>query len=77
MRNEITQVGVVASRSANRIYDEKVNLFFNEIKQKEGKEVFASTIILRAGADLYNLLGEDFENQLDMLVKIMKDQAKA
>ena len=77
MRNRITHIGVIASRSANRIYDKSVKVFVDEIKQKEAKEVFASTLMLRASADLFQLLGDGYEDQLDMLVRVMKDQAKS
>ena len=77
MRKQITRVGVIASRSAHRIYDEKLKPFADDIKQQEAKEVFASTVMLRASADLFNLLGDGYEEQLDMLVKVMKEQAKA
>ena len=77
MRKQITRVGVIASRSANRIYDEKLKPFADDIKQQEAKEVFASTIMLRASADLFHLLGDGYEEQLEMLVGVMKDQAKA
>lgn len=77
MRKQISHVGVVASRSANRLYDEKIKPFAEDIKQQEGKEVFASTIMLRASADLFHLLGDGYEEQLDMLVNVMKEQAKA
>jgi hypothetical protein len=77
MRKQITQIGVVASRSANRLYDEKLKPFSDEIKKKEGKEVFASTIMLRASADLFHLFGDSYEDHLDMLVSVMKEQAKA
>lgn len=77
MQKQITKIGVVASRSANRLYDEKLKPFADDIKQQEGKEVFASTVLLRASADLYHLLGAEFEDHLDMLVKIAKEQAKA
>lgn len=76
MRKKITHVGVVASRSANRLYDQKLKPFADEIKQQEAKEVFASTVMLRASADLFSLLGVEYEKQLDMLVSIMKEQAK-
>ncbi len=77
MRKQITRVGVIASRSAHRIYDEKLKPFADDIKQQEAKEVFASTIMLRASADLFHLLGDGYEEQLDMLVEVMKGQAKA
>jgi len=77
MRKQITRVGVIASRSAHRIYDEKLKPFADDIKQQEAKEVFASTVMLRASADLFHLLGDGYEEQLDMLVKVMKEQAKA
>lgn len=77
MRKQITHVGVIASRSAHRIYDEKLKPFADDIKQQEAKEVFASTVMLRASADLFHLLGDGYEEQLDMLVKVMKEQAKA
>lgn len=77
MRNQITKVGVIASRSAHRLYDQKLKPFADDIKQAEGKEVFASTIMLRASADLFHLLGDGYEEQLDMLVNVMKEQAKA
>lgn len=77
MRKQITHMGVIASRSANRIYDKSLKVFMDEIKQQEGKEVFASTVMLRASADLFHSLGSDFEDQLDMLVSVMKEQAKA
>jgi hypothetical protein len=73
---KITQVGIVAARSANRLYDEKLKPFYEDIKQQEGKEVFASMIMLRASAELFHILKDDYETQLDMLVKIMKEQAK-
>ena len=38
--------------------------------------MFASTVMLRASADLFHLLGNEYEGQLDMLVGIMKEQAK-
>ena len=38
--------------------------------------MFASTVMLRASADLFSLLGVEYEKQLDMLVSIMKEQAK-
>lgn len=76
MRKQITQVGVIASRSAHRLYDEKLRPFSDNIKKKEGKEVFASTIMLRASADLFHLLGDGYEEQLDMLVRVMKNQAE-
>ena len=76
MLKQITQTGVIASRSAHRLYDEKLKPFSDDIKKKEGKEVFASTIMLRASADLFHLLGDDYEEQLDMLVRVMKDQAE-
>ena len=77
MRKQITHIGVIASRSANRIYDKSLKVFMDEIKQQEGKEVFASTVMLRTSADLFQSLGGDFEDQLDMLVSVMKEQAKA
>lgn len=77
MRKQITHVGVVASRTANRIYDEKIKPLSEGINQQEAKEVFASTVMLRASADLFHLLGESYEQQLDMLVNIMKEQAKS
>lgn len=76
IRQKVTRVGVVAARSANRLYDEKIKPFYEAIKQPEGKEVFASTIMLRASAELFHILKGDYETQLDMLVKIMKEQAK-
>lgn len=76
MRKRITHVGVVASRSAHRLYDKNLKAFADDIKQQEAKEVFASTIMLRASADLFHLLGDGYEEQLDMLVGIMKEQAK-
>ena len=76
MRKKITRFGVVAARSANHLYDQKLKPFYEDIKQQESKEVFASTIMLRASADLFHLLGDEYEEQLDMLVNIMKDQAK-
>lgn len=76
IRQKITQVGVVAARSANRLYDQKLKPFYEDIKQQEGKEVFASTIMLRASAELFHILKDDYETQLDMLVNIMKEQAK-
>ena len=77
MRKQITKVGAIASRSANRLYDQKLKPFADEIKQAEAKEVFASTIMLRASVDLFHLLGDGYEEQLDMLVNVMKEQAKA
>ena len=77
MRKRITQIGAVAARSANRLYDQNIKPFADDIKVQEGKEVFASTIMLRASADLFHVLGSGYEEQLDMLVKIMKEQAKA
>ena len=77
MRKQITRVGIIASRSAHRIYDEKLKPFADDIKQQEAKEVFASTVMLRASADLFHLLGDGYEEQLDMLVEVMKGQAKA
>lgn len=73
---KIGRIGAVASRSANKIYDDKIVPFFSDIKQKEGKEVFASTLIIRAGADLFGIAGDDFERQLDLLVGVMKEQAR-
>lgn len=77
MRKRITRIGAVATRSANRLYDQNIKPFSDDIKVQEGKEVFASTIMLRASADLFHTLGGGYEEQLDMLVKIMKEQAKA
>ncbi|WP_180181145.1 hypothetical protein [Acinetobacter sp. YH01021] len=76
MRKRITHIGAIASRSAHRLYDTNLKPFADAIKQQEGKEVFASTVMLRASADLFHLLGNGYEEQLDMLVGIMKEQAK-
>lgn len=76
MRKKITHTGVIASRSAHRLYDKNLKPFADEIKKQEAKEVFASTIMLRASADLFHLLGDGYEDQLDMLVRVMKEQAK-
>ena len=76
MRKQITRIGVIASRSAHRLYDKNLKPFADDIKQQEAKEVFASTIMLRASADLFHLLGDQYENQLDMLVRVMKNQAE-
>mgnify|MGYP001627085868 CR=1 FL=1 len=76
MRKQITRVGVIASRSAHRLYDWNIKPFADYIKHQEAKEVFASTVMLRASADLFHLLGNEYEGQLDMLVGIMKEQAK-
>lgn len=76
MRKQITRIGVIASRSAHRLYDKNLKPFADDIKQQEAKEVFASTIMLRASADLFHLLGDQYEDQLDMLVRVMKNQAE-
>lgn len=76
MRKNITRVGQIASRSAGRLYDQHAKPFFDEIKHKEAKETFASTLMLRASADLFHVLGPDFNQHLDMLVDVMKEQAK-
>jgi hypothetical protein len=76
VRKQITRIGVIASRSAHRLYDKNLKPFADDIKQQEAKEVFASTIMLRASADLFHLLGDQYENQLDMLVRVMKNQAE-
>lgn len=76
MRRKITRIGVIASRSAHRLYDKNLKPFADDIKQQEAKEVFASTIMLRASADLFHLLGDQYEDQLDMLVRVMKNQAE-
>ena len=76
MRKKITRIGVIASRSAHRLYDKNLKPFADDIKQQEAKEVFASTIMLRASADLFHLLGDQYEDQLDMLVGVMKNQAE-
>lgn len=75
MREEITHVGVVAARSATRLYDQKLKPFLDDLKHQEAKEVFASTIMLQASADLFHLLGDGYEEHLDMLVAVMKDRA--
>lgn len=77
MRANIGRIGQIASRSANRLYEQKMTPFLSEINQQEGKEAFASTIMLRASADLSHILGPDYEQHLDMLVGIMKEQANA
>lgn len=77
MRKNIGRIGQIAGRSANRLYDQNVTPFLNNIKHQEGKEVFASTVMLRASADLFHILGPDYEQQLDMLVGIMKEQANS
>lgn len=77
MRTSIGRIGQIAARSATRLYEQKMTPFLSDIKQQEGKEVFASTIMLRAAADLFHVLGPDYEQHLDMLVGIMKEQANA
>ena len=76
MRNQITKIGEIAARSANRLYDQKLKPLYVEMKQDEAKEVFASTIMIRASAELFHLLGPEFEGHLDMLVEVMKNSAK-
>jgi len=73
----VSIVGQIASRSANRLYEQKLKPFFDEIKQKDAKEVFASTLMLKASAELFHLLGPNYEDHVDNLVLIMKEQAKA
>ncbi|MFA3129925.1 hypothetical protein KWG22_18155 [Acinetobacter pittii] len=77
MRNQITKIGEIAARSANRLYDTNLKPFINEMKQQEAKEVFASTVMIRAAAELFHLLGPEFEGHLDMLVEVMKNEANA
>ena len=69
MRKQITQIGVVASRSANRLYDEKLKPFSDEIKKKEGKEVFiANNKKYRIGKMAVELI-ENLEPIKKMLLK--------
>ncbi|OOW09639.1 hypothetical protein [Acinetobacter sp. MF4640] len=75
MREEITHVGGVAARSATRLYDQNLKPFFDDLKHQEAKEVFASVIMLQASAELFHLLGDGYEEHLDMLVAVMKDRA--
>lgn len=75
MREEITHVGVVAARSATRLYDQNIKPFLDDLKHQEAKEVLASTIMLQASAELFHLLGDGYEEHLDMLVAVMKDRA--
>lgn len=75
MREEITHIGVVAARSATRLYDQKLKPFADDLKHREAKEVFASTIMLQASGELFKLLDDGFEEHLDMLVAVMKDRA--
>lgn len=74
---QVSIAGQIANRSANRLYEQKLKPFFDEIKQKDAKEVFASTLMLRASAELFHLLGPNYEDHVDNLVFIMKEQAKA
>lgn len=75
MREKITHVGVVAARSATRLYNQNLKPFSEELKHQEAKEVFASTVMLQASGELFKLLGEGYEEQLDMLVSVMKERA--
>ncbi len=47
MRKRITKVGHIVSRSANRLYDQKIKILFNEIKQTESEqyEILANGVI--------------------------------
>lgn len=76
MRTRLGKSSVIGANVANKHYAEKIKVFGNEIKKPEAKEAYFSTILLNAGADLFHTLGDGFEDQLDMLVKIMKQQAK-
>lgn len=71
---DITQTGLIASKTAHRIYDENVQLAIQSISDDTAKEVFVSTILLRAMADLF-AESLDFESDLDALVGIAKQQA--
>lgn len=75
MREKISRVGVVAARSATRLYEQKLKPFADDLKHQEAKEVFASTVMLQASGELFKLLGDGFEEQIDMLVGVMKDRA--
>lgn len=76
MRKTLGKTSVIAANIANRHYAEKIKPFADEIKKPEGKETYFSTIMINASADLFHALGDGFEEQLDMLVIIMKEQAR-
>ncbi|MEQ1298844.1 hypothetical protein [Acinetobacter soli] len=75
MREKITRIGVVAAKSATRLYNQNLKPFSEELKHQEAKKVFASTVMLQASGELFKLLGDGFEEQLDMLVDVMKERA--
>lgn len=79
MRKQLGKSSVIAARVATKHYHEKIRPFGADIKSQEGKETYHSTMIIMAGADLFKAFNGDFEkfnNQLDMLVNVVKAQAK-
>lgn len=71
---EINQKGLIASKTAHTIYDEKIKLAIDSLNDETAKEVFINTILIRAMASLYSV-SLDFESDLDALVGVAKQQA--